>query len=122
MISGITRNPLPASKKIYVNGELHDIRVAMREINLSDTRIEHNGKVRSETNGTVTVYDTSGPYTDPTIKIDLQKGLPRLRENWIKERADVEQLPHFSSHFCRERLADKSLDQFRFDGERSRGW
>jgi len=115
MISGITRNPLPASKKIYVNGELHDIRVAMREINLSDTRIEHNGKVRSETNGTVTVYDTSGPYTDPTIKIDLQKGLPRLRENWIKERADVEQLPHFSSHFCRERLADKSLDQFRFE-------
>ncbi len=115
MISGITRNPLPASKKIYVNGELHDIRVAMREINLSDTRIEHNGKVRSETNGTVTVYDTSGPYTDPTIKIDLQKGLPRLRENWIKERGDVEQLPHFSSHFCRERLADKSLDQFRFE-------
>ncbi|MFI5149400.1 MAG: phosphomethylpyrimidine synthase ThiC [Bacteroidia bacterium] len=115
MISGITRNPLPASNKVYVQGTLFPIQVAMREINLSDTRIEHNGKVRTESNGSVTVYDTSGPYTDPHVKIDLQKGLPRLRESWIQERGDAEQLPRFSSHYCAERLQDHSLDKFRFE-------
>ncbi|HXC05217.1 MAG TPA: phosphomethylpyrimidine synthase ThiC, partial [Bacteroidia bacterium] len=115
MIAGITRNPLPASTKIYVQGTLFPIQVAMREINLSDTRIEHNGKVRTESNGTVTVYDTSGPYTDPKFNIDLHKGLPRLRDAWVQERGDSESLPHFSSHYCRERLQDKSLDKFRFE-------
>lgn len=76
--SEITRNPFPASKKVYIPGELHaDIRVPMREIELT------NGE-------TLTVYDTSGPYTDPTAQINLTQGLPAIRQAWIAERGDVE--------------------------------
>ena len=77
--SEITRNPFPASKKIYIPGEIHaDIRVPMREIELT------NGE-------TLTVYDTSGPYTDPTADIDLTQGLPAIRQAWIAARDDVEE-------------------------------
>ncbi|MFY9151482.1 MAG: phosphomethylpyrimidine synthase ThiC [Prolixibacteraceae bacterium] len=107
----ITSGPFRGSKKIYVPGQLHDIKVAMREITLSPTRLS-NGKV--EENWPVTVYDTSGPFTDPDITVDLKKGLNRLREEWIMQRGDVEQLNDFTSEYCRQRLANPTLDGLRF--------
>ncbi|MEA5256792.1 phosphomethylpyrimidine synthase ThiC [Arcicella aquatica] len=108
----ISRAPFPASKKVYVQGEIHDIKVAMREISLSDTIV--NGKVISA-NAPVTVYDTSGPFTDPDIDIDVRKGLPRLRQSWILERGDVEELPSITSNYGLERLANPALDALRFE-------
>ncbi len=102
----------PNSKKIYVSGKLHDIRVAMREIALSETKL-YNGS--TEKNPPVTVYDTSGVYTDPNVSIDVRKGIPRLRESWILQRGDVEQLSDFSSQYCRQRQADPSIDRLRFE-------
>ena len=113
---GITRKPLTGSKKVYVPGKLHDIKVAMREITLTDT-VQKFGKDAEKVlkNPSVTVYDTSGPYTDPDFEIDLKKGLPRLREEWIVKRGDVEQLSQSSSDYCNARQADKSLDYLRFE-------
>lgn len=108
----ITRDAFPASEKIYVPGKIHPIKVAMREISLSDTVDKFNG--RTEKNNPVTVYDTSGPYTDPTITIDLNKGLPRLREKWILDRKDVQELSSISSAYGKIRLEDKTLDALRF--------
>ena len=108
----ISTTPFPASKKIYVQGKLHDIKVAMREIALEDT--QQNG-VTLHKNPSVTVYDTSGPYTDASVQIEVKKGLPRLRENWIMDRDDVEQLPTFSSQYGTERMHDESLDYLRFE-------
>ncbi|WP_020601344.1 phosphomethylpyrimidine synthase ThiC [Spirosoma spitsbergense] len=110
----ITRQPLTGSRKIYVPGQLHDIRVAMREISLSDT-VSHVGLRKDrQPNAPVTVYDTSGPYTDPNIAIDLEQGLPRLRESWIMNRGDVEQQLAFSSDYANQRMANQSLDALRF--------
>ena len=110
--SAITRDAFPNSKKIYVKGKLHNINVAMREVELSDTIDKFNGK--TEKNAPVTIYDTSGPYTDSNIEIDIKKGLPRIREKWILERGDVEQLNSISSAYGKQRLNDKSLDELRF--------
>ncbi|MBP7611730.1 MAG: phosphomethylpyrimidine synthase ThiC, partial [Paludibacter sp.] len=104
--------PFPNSKKVYVEGKLHHIKVGMREIQLSDT-LNSNGTV--EQNTPITVYDTSGPFTDPQFTVDLSKGLPRLREQWILDRNDVEILNDFSSEYSTERMQDKSLDQLRFE-------
>ncbi len=109
----ISRSPFPASRKVHVEGQLYDIRVAMREITLADTKI-HNGFGRSEPNPSVTVYDTSGPYTDPSVQIDVKAGLPRLREKWIKARLDVDELSEISSEYGKQRLADPALDALRF--------
>lgn len=109
--SAITRDPFPASRKIYVKGEIHDIEVPMREISLSDTH-ERSGKVTH--NPSVTVYDTSGPYTDPDCEIDVKKGLKRIREPWIMERGDVERLSGITSEYGQQRLNDPSLDHLRF--------
>ena len=109
----ITREPFPNSKKIYVQGKLHpQIQVAMREISLSDTKDSLTGKLTS--NEPVTVYDTSGPYTDPNKEINIHKGIEKIREQWILERNDVERLDEFSSEYCNQRLNDKSLDHMRF--------
>jgi phosphomethylpyrimidine synthase len=108
----ISQEPFPSSKKIHVAGQLHDIKVAMREIELSDTKV--NGQIFQK-NASVAVYDTSGPYTDPAVAPDVRKGLPRLREKWILERADVEQLSEISSHYGRERLQNSSLASLRFE-------
>lgn len=108
----ISREPLPGSKKIYVEGKLHDIKVPMREIELSDTKV--NGKVVQK-NDHVAVYDTSGAYTDPDAAIDVRKGLPRLREKWILGRQDVEQMSEISSQYGRERLKNSSLASLRFE-------
>lgn len=109
----ITRTPFPASRKIYVDGQLHPIRVAMREISLTDTRL-YGRFGETEPNAPVTVYDTSGPYTDPEIEIDVRKGLDRLRESWIMERGDVEELDSISSEYGRQRLKDNNLGHLRF--------
>lgn len=111
---GVTRQPFPNSKKIYVPGKIHpNIKVAMREIELSDT-IDSMTKKRTP-NEPVTVYDTSGPYTDPNKEINVHNGIERIREQWILDRSDVEELDSFSSEYCNERLNDSSLDHLRFN-------
>lgn len=110
----ITRDPFPQSRKIYVKGELHDIKVAMREITLHDTQLKFNPSAPAEQNPPVTVYDTSGPYTDPEVDIDVKKGLPKLRQQWIEAREDTAQLSGISSHYGNERLNDSKLDHLRF--------
>lgn len=107
----ITCDPFTGSEKIYVDGKIHNIKVAMRKINLHDTH-HHNGK--TEKNDPITVYDTSGPYTDPNSTIDVHKGIPRLREKWIIDRLDVEELEHSSSEYSNVRLHDASLNDIRF--------
>ncbi|HHH35865.1 MAG TPA: phosphomethylpyrimidine synthase ThiC [Gammaproteobacteria bacterium] len=104
------RRPLPGSRKIYVTGSRADLRVPMREIRLADT-LSAQGR---EANAPVTVYDTSGPYTDPDADIDLRRGLPALREAWIEERGDSERLADFSSRYGRERNTDPALAALRF--------
>ncbi len=103
----------PNSKKIYVEGGRPDIRVPMREISLTDTPAVEGGQV--ETNPAVMVYDTSGPYTDPSVEIDIRKGLADVRSAWIEERGDTELLLDQSSEYGRQRAADVSLDQLRFE-------
>ncbi|WP_394674862.1 phosphomethylpyrimidine synthase ThiC [uncultured Chryseobacterium sp.] len=107
----ITRSPFPNSKKIYMEGDLYPIHVAMREIKLSPTQLS-NGTM--EYNTPVTVYDTSGPYTDEHAEIDITKGLPRIREQWILERNDVEVLDGITSEYGKARLADPKLGALRF--------
>jgi phosphomethylpyrimidine synthase len=111
----LSREPLSGSEKMYVPGKIHDIQVAMRQIKLTPTELQLKDKSTSSHNEAVTVYDTSGPYTDPHVTIDLKKGLNRLREQWILQRGDVEQLDQFSSAYCNQRLEDTSLDGFRFE-------
>ncbi|GGF01228.1 phosphomethylpyrimidine synthase ThiC [Hymenobacter cavernae] len=111
----VERAPLTGSRKIYVPGQLYDIRVAMREIVLTDTQRKFNFTNSTEQNPPVTVYDTSGPYTDPDVEIDLRKGLPRLREEWIVSRGDVEELPGVSSEYGQLRADDEKLDHLRFE-------
>jgi phosphomethylpyrimidine synthase len=108
----ISREPFPASRKIYVPGKLHPIEVAMREIEVGETRDTFTQSVTP--NPAVTVYDTSGPYTDPMAEIDVREGLPRLREGWILERGDVQQLEQVSSIYGRRRQEDVALDGLRF--------
>lgn len=111
---GVTRQPFPNSKKIYIPGKIHpNISVAMREIALSDT-VDSITKKRTP-NEPVTVYDTSGPYTDPNKEINVHNGIERIREQWILDRGDVEELNEFSSEYCNERLNDSSLDHLRFN-------
>ncbi|MBN2787115.1 MAG: phosphomethylpyrimidine synthase ThiC [Paludibacteraceae bacterium] len=104
----------PASEKVFISGKIYPIKVAMRRIKQFDTIEIENGQRKVSPNPSITIYDTSGPFSDPTITIDLKKGLPRLRESWIKERADVEQLPEITSEYGRKRAADASLDALRF--------
>jgi len=113
--NSITRTPFPASKKVYVPGKIHDIKVAMREISLTPTTSKFSFGEEGEPNPPVTVYDTSGPYTDPTVEIDVEKGLPMLRQQWILDRGDVEQLNSISSEYGNQRLNDESLIPLRFN-------
>ncbi len=101
--------PLPNSRKVYVTGSRPDIRVPMREIAQADTPTAMGG----EKNPPIYVYDCSGPYTDPAVKIDIRAGLPPVRERWIEERGDTERLPVQSSSYGRERLADPTLADLR---------
>ena len=107
--------PLPSSRKVYVGGSRPDIRVPMREISQSDTPAGFG----AEKNPPVTVYDTSGPYTDPEARIDVRKGLAALRSRWIEERGDTELLEGPSSEFGRRRFADAKLAELRFELKRA---
>ncbi|WP_415901868.1 phosphomethylpyrimidine synthase ThiC [Neptuniibacter sp. QD29_5] len=103
--------PFPKSRKVYVEGSRPDIRVPMREISLDDTPTGFGG----EKNDPLYVYDTSGPYTDPEVSIDVRKGLQPVREAWILEREDTEQLDKLTSEYGRVREADLRLDELRFE-------
>ncbi len=106
--------PLPNSRKIYVEGSRPDIRVPMREISQSDTPASFG----AEKNPPITVYDCSGPYSDPAAKIDIRTGLAAVRAGWIAERNDTEELPGPSSAFGVERLNDAKLAELRFNLQR----
>ncbi|EDB3771605.1 phosphomethylpyrimidine synthase ThiC [Salmonella enterica subsp. enterica serovar Enteritidis] len=107
----------PNSKRIYVTGSQHDIRVPMREIQLSPTLIGGSkDNQQFEENEAVPMYDTSGPYGDPEVAINVQQGLAKLRQPWIDARNDSEELDDRSSAYTRERLADDGLDDLRFTG------
>jgi len=115
--------PLPNSRKIYVAGSRPDLRVPMREITQSDTPVHFGATAAgraapAEKNPALFVYDTSGPYTDPAVKIDIRSGLAPLRQAWIEERNDTETLDGPSSRYGRERLADPKLAQLRFNLKR----
>ncbi|MBD5298948.1 MAG: phosphomethylpyrimidine synthase ThiC [Bacteroides sp.] len=105
----------PSSRKIYMEGEIYpDLRVAMRSINLLPTVKIEDGLRVEYPNAPVTVYDTSGPYTDPSYVVDINRGLPRLRENWVIERDDTLLLDSITSDYGKARLADPTLDSIRF--------
>lgn len=101
---------LPASKKVYVEGSRPDIQVPFREISLTDTPTGLGG----EHNPPIMVYDTSGVYTDPNVQIDLNKGLPLVRQSWIEERNDTDVLETLSSEFGQARLKDIRTADIRF--------
>ncbi|MBS1784543.1 MAG: phosphomethylpyrimidine synthase ThiC [Acidobacteria bacterium] len=107
--------PFPASEKVFVEGKLPGVRVPLRRIRLQDTR-DFNGQLLA--NEAVTVYDTSGPYTDPTATLDVTKGLPSLRRDWILGRGDVEELDKPSSYYRQLRDRDLELEAIRFQGAR----
>jgi phosphomethylpyrimidine synthase len=104
--------PLPNSRKVYVEGSRPDIRVPMREISQADTHTATG----SEKNPPIFVYDCSGPYTDPAAKIDIRNGLPALRQKWIEERGDTEVLAGLSSEYGRQRANIAELAKLRFPG------
>ncbi len=108
--------PIAGSRKIYVTGSRADIRVPMREIRQDPTPLA-DGKF--EDNPPVTVYDTSGPYTDPDVQIDVRKGLSPIRLNWIQERDDTEELPGLTSDYGRKRATDVKVAGLRFEHVRT---
>ncbi|UZK03341.1 phosphomethylpyrimidine synthase ThiC [Venatoribacter cucullus] len=111
-VTELSRQPFPGSEKIHIPGSRPDLQVALREIHLTPTRLASGGE---EINPPLRVYDTSGPYTDPAVQIDVRKGLPALRQNWIAERGDSEALPAFSSAYARLREMNLTLEPLRFN-------
>ena len=116
MVKKNMRITYPSSEKIYVQGEINKISVGMRQIKQLDTvTIGPDGEKVFKKNNPVIVYDTSGPYSDPKIPINIREGLPRLREKWgNSRRKDLVQLPELTSVYGRQRLTDPSLDEIRF--------
>ncbi len=103
-------------EKVYLQGEMFPfIRVGMRKVNLTPTVNIVNGEKVTTPNDPILVYDTSGPFTDPNITVDLKKGIERIREPWILDRGDVEKLPSVTSEYGKMRRDDKSLDHLRFE-------
>jgi phosphomethylpyrimidine synthase len=114
-LDAITCGPLPASRKVYVPGSLYPyIRVPLREIRQTATQQQGTRGAAAVPNPPVTVYDTSGPYTDSSVSINVRQGIAPIRRDWIRERGDVEELPAISSQYGRLRLADPKLDALRF--------
>ncbi|MEO6975334.1 MAG: phosphomethylpyrimidine synthase ThiC, partial [Gallionella sp.] len=107
--------PLPNSRKVYVQGSRSDLQVPMREISQAETP----ASMGAEVNPPIYVYDCSGPYTDPAVKIDIRSGLAALREGWISERDDTEQLDKLTSDYGQQRLADPELAEMRFNLRRA---
>jgi len=108
----LTTAPFPASRKVYVDGTLPGVRVAMREITLTPTKTANGGPAVE--NRSITVYDTSGPYTAPDVTIDIRAGLAPHRLNWIMDRRDVHELPSVTSEYGRMRASDPKLADLRF--------
>ncbi|HDV3522271.1 TPA: phosphomethylpyrimidine synthase ThiC [Escherichia coli] len=107
----------PNSKRIYITGTQPGVRVPMREIQLSPTLIGGSKEQpQYEENEAIPAYDTSGPYGDPQIAINVQQGLAKLRQPWIDARGDTEELTVRSSDYTKARLADDGLDELRFSG------
>ena len=114
-IENLDISKYPNSEKIYVQGRIFpDVRVAMRRINLYPTVKIEDGKRVEYPNAPVVVYDTSGPYTDPDYTVDLNLGLPRLRQKWVIDRDDTVELPEITSEYGRERRDNPALDAIRF--------
>ncbi|GAP66561.1 thiamine biosynthesis protein ThiC [Mizugakiibacter sediminis] len=109
-LSAEVTRPIPGSRKIYVRGSRGDLAVPMREIAQADTPSSFG----AEKNPPLTVYDTSGPYTDPDYRVDLAAGLPALRAPWIEARGDSEALPDFTSEFSRRHAVAPQLAEVRF--------
>ena len=105
-------HPLPNSRKVYVQGSRPDIQVPMREISQADTAASFG----AEPNPPIYVYDCSGPYSDPDVKVDIRQGLSSVRATWIEERGDTEALTGLSSEYGRDRLHDTQLQTMRFPG------
>ena len=114
-LGAITCDPFPASRKIYAPGKIHpSIRVPLRQVTQTPTRQLGGAEKDAVLNPPVTVYDTSGPYTDPSVGIDIRQGLAPIRVEWIRDRNDVEDLRQVSSRYGKLRLADHRLDALRF--------
>lgn len=106
----------PNSEKIYLMGSRNDIRVAMRQIHQSDTIVGEGMQSQIVvTNPPLKIYDCAGSYSDPNAEINVRQGLPKLRQPWIDERADTQQLDGASSRFTQQRLKDDGLDHLRFE-------
>lgn len=115
----ITRAPLPGSTKVYVEGSSPSVRVPMREVRQAPTRTgQTSGEPRELTNPSITLYDTSGPYTDPDAEIDVRKGLAPVRLEWILGRGDCEELDEPSSAYTRDLESDPALAGVRFERRR----
>ena len=115
-LKNVSDQSFPNSKKVYVPGKIHDIKVGMREITLTDTLVSGSkDNPVYEKNEPLCVYDTSGFYTDENVEIDVHKGITRLRESWIDGRDDVEFLTSNSSLYAQQRLADEGVDHIRFE-------
>lgn len=115
-IDSLQGTAFPNSKRIWLNGARDDIRVPMREIQLSPTMVGGSkDNPQFEHNEPVPVYDTAGPYGDPDAKIDVHRGLARLRNDWIEQRGDTQHIEQLSSVYTQQRLADEGLDHLRFD-------
>ena len=96
--------PYAHREKAYMQGTLFPfIKVGMQKVNLTPTVTIQDGKKVMTPNAPVYIYDTSGPFSDPSVKIDLKKGIARMREPWITRRGDVEQLPSITSEYGKMR-------------------
>lgn len=113
-IDNIDLTSYPGSEKVYITGEIHPVRVAMRQVNLTPTVKIVDGEKVMTPNAPVMVYDTSGVYTDPEVKVDINRGIPRIREQWTAGRPDLEQLTELTSEYGRMRENDSKLDSIRF--------
>lgn len=113
-INNINLSSYPDSTKIHIPGKLHPVRVAMRSISQRPTVKIENGRRVEYPNPDVTVYDTSGPYTDPSVRININDGLPRLRSPWIESRRDTQMLDDITSDYGKMRASMKELDSIRF--------
>jgi len=114
-VGSLSTQPLPNSTKIYIEGSRPDLRVAMREVSQSPTLAQDG---QQEENPALRIYDTSGPYTDPEIDIDVRKGLSPLRSNWINDRDDCEILSGFSSDYTQYRSQHIGVEALRFQSNR----
>ncbi len=110
-LSSDIRQPFPNSRKIYVQGSRQDLQVGMREVHCLPSPATFGG----DQNPPITIYDTSGPYSDPDMEVDLLQGLPPARSSWIEQRNDTLQLAQPSSEYGQARQSDPRTAHLRFE-------